>query len=355
MSAATSAFLPLVLKAQRAALRGFARLPRSVVQRLGRSAPVNAAGEQLAPEISVALKAINAAPGPDFIDLPLGEAREMIDHEALLFAEDFAPFAVEEDLLIDTPSGVVAATRYRAAVGQSRGMVVYFHGGGWVLGSRLSTDSAVRFLAVHAQVDVLSVDYRLAPEHPFPAALDDAVAAWDFAVQRAPGWGLDPERIVVAGDSAGGNLSAVLSLLLRDREIQPCLQALIFPVTDLSTQHPSYTEFADGYFLTAAHMAWYRDHYLPEAAQAQDWRVSPLLAPDLAGVAPAFVSVAGFDPLRDEGIAYAERLRAAGVPVQLEREGSLIHAYINVTRVSPTAREATLRIAHAIQRAVSAP
>lgn len=352
MSAGTRGGLSAALAAERAVVRGFAKLPESVVARLGRHAPVNRDGERLSPEIAVALRVLNRIPGGDFTEFPVEQARRMLTDESLVFADVFSDFAVEEDLLIAGPAGPIPATRYRATT-ESKGLVVYFHGGGWVLGSRVSTDSAVRFLAREAGVDILSVDYRLAPEHPFPAAVEDAAAAWDFAVERAPSWGLDPTRIVVAGDSAGGNLAAVLSLHLRGRDVVPALQVLLFPVTDLSTKHPSYAEFAEGYFLTARHMDWYIERYLADPADALDPRASPLLEPDLGGLPPAYVAVAGFDPLRDEGIAYARRLGEAGVPTTLAREGSLIHAFVNITGVSRPAREASARIARAIAAAMA--
>lgn len=342
MSASTAVPLTPVSRIKRAAAHAAARLPRSVVRRLIRS-PLNNDDEQMAPEIALLTMAAT-----DFSTLDPARARLIVEQEAQVLAERFPPFVVEEDLVM--PGGL-KATRYRAGA-TSRGLLLYFHGGGFVLGSRASTESAVRFFAVHAGVDVLSVDYRLAPEHRFPAAVEDALTAWDYVLGRAPEWGLDPHRIVVGGDSAGGNLAAVLTLQLRGRDIQPALQVLIYPVTDMSSEHPSYVEFADQNALSAKQMRWYIDHYLSTTADAEDPRASPLLADDLGGLPPAVVTVAGFDPLRDEGIAYAERLTAAGVPTRLFREGGLVHAYIWMTAVSPAARAATGRIAAAIAEAV---
>lgn len=349
MSAATTHRLTLASRAERAVIRAFAKLPRRLIERLGANAPINSDGEQMAPEIAVALKAINRIPGTDFSDFEIEKGRKMIVDEATVFADTFEPFAIEEDLVL--PNGI-GATRYRFSP-EPKGLVVYFHGGGWVLGNRVSTDSAVRFMARESGMDFLSVDYRLAPENPFPAAVEDGLVAWDFAVEQAPGWGIDPAKIALAGDSAGGNLTAVLAIALRDHAQPPALQVPLYPVTDLSKKHPSYAEFSDGFFLTEKQMDWYIERYLADPNDALDPRASPLLAEDVSGVAPAYIAVGGFDPLRDEVLAYAEKLRAAGVPTTVQREGSLIHAFINITAVSPDAREATRKIAHAIRDALS--
>ncbi|WP_330252810.1 alpha/beta hydrolase [Nocardia sp. NBC_00565] len=330
-------------------------IPHRAFGLLGRNSPINADGDRLASEAAGVLRILNRLPGADFSDKPIEQAREQVEDEAAVFADTFAPFAVVEDLHIPSFAGSIPATRYRAHAGAPRGLIVFFHGGGWVLGSRAYIDSAVRFLAVHTGADVLSVDYRLAPEHPFPAAIDDGLAAWDFAVEHAAGWGIDPDRIVVAGDSAGGNISATLSQLLRGHAHPPRMQALLFPALDLSTEHPSYEEFADGYYLTRKKMRWFKDHYLAKPDDALDHRASPLLCDDLTGLPPAYIAVAGFDPLRDEGIAYAARLKEAGVPVTLHRAPGLIHAYIYVTALSPGARASTLHAAAAIVAALDAP
>jgi acetyl esterase len=194
------------------------------------------------------------------------------------------------------------------------------------------------------------VDYRLAPEYPFPAAVEDALAAFRFANAETERLGVDPARIAVGGDSAGGNLAAVVAQLAADGDgPAPAFQLLIYPVTDVSEKRDSYRLFRDGYGLTEAEMDWYRDHYLPDEAAALDPRASPLLAPDLAGLPPAYMATAGFDPLRDEGEEYAARLRAAGVPVVLTRHPGLIHAFVNAVNVSPLAREAVLEAVGALR------
>lgn len=251
-------------------------------------------------------------------------------------------------------SGAVAGAVSEGASG-ALPVLVYFHGGGWVLGSLDSTDSVARFLARYSGVSVLSVEYRLAPEHPYPAAPDDALAAFRFAVAMAPRWGHDPARIAVGGDSAGGNLATVLCQdLLRAGEPLPAFQLLFFPAVDLSRKRPSYAEFADGYFLTEAQMDWYTAHYLSGGGSATDPRVSPLLATDLAGLPPAYIAVAGFDVLRDEGEEYARALAAAGVDVALRRHDGLVHAFVNATGLFAAGKEATLEAAGALRLGVGA-
>lgn len=294
-------------------------------------------------------------PGTSFEDLPLDQARAQIDHEAAVFGGAPLPMHEVRDVMIPTPDGDLPARLYRADARDADRLVVYFHGGGWVVGSIESADSACRFLARHSGASVLSVQYRLAPEHPFPAAPDDALAAFRFAVSRAADWGHDPGLIAVAGDSAGGNLAAVLCQDLRTaEETHPAFQLLFFPVTDLSTKHPSYAAFADGYFLTEKQMDWYRGHYLSGGQPATDPRVSPLLAEDLTGLPPAYVAVSGFDVLRDDGEAYARRMAAAGVRVALRRHDGLIHAFVNSTGVGSSSREAFLEACGALRAGIGA-
>jgi acetyl esterase len=200
------------------------------------------------------------------------------------------------------------------------GTFVFFHGGGWVLGNLDSHDVMCQAFAARTPCRVIAVDYRLAPEHPYPAALVDAWAATAWSLHTATG------PVAVGGDSSGGNLAAVVALRARDRGFPVALQALMYPVTDAAMDTRSYEECADGYRLTRRSMEWYWGHYRGDADPA-DPELSPLRAADLAGVAPAFVTTAEFDPLRDEGEAYAERLREAGVAVTLKRYDGLIHGF----------------------------
>src|ERR671913_83463 len=208
--------------------------------------------------------------------------------------------------------------------------IFYFHGGGWVMGSLEGYDLVYRYFCARAGCVVVAVDYRLAPEHKFPAGIDDAVAAYRWLQAEATELGVDPARIVIAGDSAGGNVAAVAAQLLRGEERPPCLQWLIFPATDFNFDTPSYRTCGEGFMVTRAAMEWFRGHYLNGPDDIGDPRASPLKASDLAGLPPALVYTAGFDPLRDEGQAYADRLTAAGVKTIHPELDSPIHGFVGL-------------------------
>ena len=249
------------------------------------------------------------------------------------------PVARVEDRRIPGPAGEIAVRLY--APEDPRGLVVYFHGGGWVIGSLETHDLPLRTLANEAGCSVLSVDYRLAPEHRHPAAVEDGYAAVCWAAENAAELGADPARLAVGGDSAGGNLAAVASLLARERGGPAlCFQLLVYPVTDHDFARPSYAENASGYFLERDDMRWFWDHYLPDAAARDGMTASPLRVRDLSGLPPAHVITAEFDPLRDEGEAYAARLREAGVPVTHTRYDGQIHGFFAMAALIPRGRDA---------------
>lgn len=342
----------LTEKVTRTVVRTLGLLPERA-QRVLAGAPVEVDGQRLFTEVQMALRLLNALPGSSFERLPLPAARAQIDAEARMFGTAH-PVDVVEDVVIAGPGGPLRLRRYVAdGTVRPTGTLVYFHGGGWVVGSLESADSVCRFLARRSGAQVLSVEYRLAPEEPFPAAVDDAVAAFRWVRDHRDRWDLDDRGVAVAGDSAGGNLSAVTAQLTRDDPAGgPDFQLLFFPVTDLSTKHRSYTLFPDGYFLTEAQMDWYRGHYLPDGADADLPTTSPLLADDLSGLAPAYVAVSGFDVLRDEGLAYAERLTKAGVPTQVDVQRGHIHGWVNSTGVGSTSTAALATAADALRLAL---
>jgi acetyl esterase len=228
-------------------------------------------------------------------------------------------------------------------------LLVYFHGGGWVLGSINTHDVPCRYLARNAQVRVLSVDYRLAPEHPFPAAVDDAFTAFRFAMRNAEALGADPSAIAIGGDSAGGTLAAAVCLQALKKGPRPVFQLLFYPVTDGSARRRSRDLFADGFFLTDDDMTWFFDHYCPDVEERRDPRISVLLADDLRGLPPAYIVTAGFDPLRDEGNAFADRLRDAGVPVVKRQHDDLIHGFVHFVNLGTRFREAVSEAAGALR------
>ena len=260
------------------------------------------------------------------------------------------------DLAAEGPLGPIPLRVYRpAGMTDSRKLpaLIFFHGGGWVIGDLETHDVACRQITAEAGVSVIAVDYRLAPEHKFPAAVDDAWAATRWIAAHAAELGIDAERVAVGGDSAGGNLAAVVALLARDAggpRIR--LQILTYPVTDLASESRSYEELADGYMLTRDSMRWFRAQYLAKDDEAADWRVSPLRAPSLAGLPPALVITAGYDPLRDEGEAYARRLREEGVAVDAVCFGGMIHGFVPMGRLIDTAFRAVTLIAGSLRYAL---
>ena len=234
------------------------------------------------------------------------------------------------DREIPGPGGPIPVRVYRPAGDAPKPVVVYYHGGGWVLGSLDTHDGTCRRLADGADAVVVSVDYRMGPEDRFPAAVEDSYAALRWVAEHAAELGGDPDRLVVAGDSAGGNLAAVMSQLARDGGPTIRFQLLVYPVTDHEFTSVSMEENADGYYLTRDMMRWFYDHYLNDPAEGDDPRVSPLRAADLAGLPPAFVLTAQYDPLRDQGIAYADALHGAGNAVAMTMYEGLFHGFISM-------------------------
>lgn len=254
-------------------------------------------------------------------------ARKQLDSVAAALS---TPVVVPvRDFTIPGPAGELTVRHYAAEPGAP--LLVFLHGGGFVVGSLGTHDGLCRRLCHDSGVHVLSVDYRLAPEHKAPAAGEDCIAAYRWAVEHADELGADPQRVAIGGDSAGGNLAAVVTQAARDRGLAlPALQLLIYPMVDPGGETVSRTLFADGYFLTKADIDWFNGHYIGDAdISPTDIRVAPLRATDLRGLSPALVLTAGFDPLRDEGAAYAGALAAAGVPVDLREYGSLTHGFAN--------------------------
>jgi acetyl esterase len=256
------------------------------------------------------------------------------------------------DLTVDGGDGPLPARHYAppAALGDAQPLLVYLHGGGFMIGDIESYDGICRLLCRHAGVHVLSVEYRLAPEHPFPAAVHDARAALEWAFAHAAQLGADPTRVAIGGDSAGGNLAATVArLATRDGRPEPAMQLLIYPATDIESQWRSRELFTDGpYLLTTADIDFFEHHYMGETA-GEDPLGSPLLAGDLSNLPPALVVTAGFDPLRDEGEAYAKALRDAGSPAILRRFPELVHGFVNLSAINPACHDALVEVAGSVR------
>jgi acetyl esterase len=322
-------------------------LPPRLQVRLSGKPPVRIDGDTLAPEAQLLLAVLDRRREPPLETLSPAEARQARGRLSAAYAGRPVPVDTVQDVEINGPVPLKARHYAPPEPGGPHPLLVYYHGGGFTYGDLDTHDGACRILCRHAGAHVLAIDYRLAPEHPFPAAVDDAWAALRWAFENAHRLGADPARVGVGGDSAGGNLAAVSSqIAARDGGPTPALQLLIYPATDMTTRHRSRELFREGFLLTDPEMDWYTDNYLGTArAHAGDPRASPLVAKNLTGLAPAFVVTAAFDPLRDEGEAYARALQGAGTPTTLRRFPGFIHGFINAAGVSRTARDALVEIA----------
>jgi acetyl esterase len=298
--------------------------PGAAVFISGEDAPMT-----LDPQCLELLQAINAIGSP-FDTMDHLEARRRVQ-ESVDRAQPYGGrFRSVEDGRFDGPGGSIGYRFYRPedATEEPGPVLIYYHGGGMVFGSIDSHDPICRAIAEAVPCAVVSIDYRLAPETAFPGAVDDALAAFRWVAANADALGVDAARIAVGGDSAGGNLAAVVSNETRGDAVSPCFQWLVYPNTDYLAAGGSVDSFAEGYFLTRDAIAWFRDLYTPDPGVRTDPRCSPLRAHSLSGVAPALVTTAGFDPLKDEGRAYAEKLEAEGVPVEYVDYPGMIHGYL---------------------------
>jgi len=283
------------------------------------------------------LDMLAAAGRPSYESLTPKQARQTYREGRFAVSPETPAVAQVTNTIAATANGPLPMRIYREEGVDtiSAPALVFYHGGGWVFGDLDTHDVVCRTIARAARIVVMSIDYRLAPEHAYPAAVEDAYASFQWIVTHARDLGIDLSRLAVGGDSAGGNLAAVVSLMARDADVTLAGQMLIYPVTDLSREHPSYSEVAN-VPLTGNTMRWFKRHYLGDT-DAHDWRISPLLADSLEGLPPAFVMTAGHDPLRDEGDAYALRLQEAGVPVRHVRYSGQIHGFITMGRLIPEA------------------
>jgi acetyl esterase len=303
------------------------------------------------PQAQALLDQIQALGGPELHTLPVPEARQAM--AALAELQGPAPdVANVENRRIPGPGGEIPVRIYTPAGSGPFPVLVFLHGGGWVIGDLETHDGTARAVANAAGCIVVSVDYRLAPEHKFPAAAEDAYAATQWVAAHARTFGGDPARLAVGGDSAGGNLSAVVALMARDRGgPRLCCQVLIYPVTDVPGRTESYRTNGSGYLLTSEAMQWFWDHYTRGPADGENPYAAPLNARDLRGVAPALVITAEFDPLRDEAETYAARLRGAGVAVQATRYDGMVHGFFGMGAVLAAARRAVDEVGQTLRAA----
>ncbi|WP_241996421.1 alpha/beta hydrolase [Kribbella antiqua] len=327
-------------------------LPVAVRRRLA-GAPIQIDGNTLDPDLQLLLRVEGLLPNAPKSDV--AKARAHLRTLCKLVSGQPRELQRVTELTVRGADGQLGARLYvpRTASG---GLLVFFHGGGWVVGDLDTHDSFCRALADDAGIRVLSVDYRLAPEAPAPTAAEDAIAAFTWAVDHAVDFGAEPGLVAVGGDSAGGNLAAVVAQQCVRRDLPlPALQVLLYPALDLVGRRPSRDLFAEGFILTEADILWYRDHYTPDPAVRSDPLVSPLLADDLTGLPPAYITTAGFDPLRDEGNEYAAALKAAGVDVTHVCHTSLTHGHVNLRPLPGATQDAHTALANRLRQTLTGP
>ena len=311
------------------------------------------------PQVAAVLERVANSPLPPYYEVPPAVARRFYRDTRGALTPD--PPAVEsvQLMLAQGPGGPVPVRAYRpkgAGKDEVLPALVYFHGGGWVIGDLDTHDVVCRTLANGARCAVFSVEYRKAPESPFPAAVDDCFAALKFVFQNEKTLKINSKQVAVAGDSAGGNLATVMALMARDAggpavSFPISFQVLIYPGVDQRMAHASIKRNGEGYLLTEKSMLYFRSHYLPNPKDWLDWRASPLLAKSLKGLPPAFLLTAGFDPLVDEGREYAERMQKEGVKVEYKNYPDMVHGFITMGRVLDTANAALADCAAALKKA----
>ncbi len=327
------------------ALRATMGLPEAVQRRLA-GKPIVLDGQTLAPETQLMLRMKKLAKLPDAEDLPIPEGRVVLAHEAAM-AGGTQPIGAVRDIPVGDRAGRLYVPT--TAAPEPGPLLVFFHGGGFMYGDLDSHDATCRVLAEHAGVRVLAVDYRLAPEHPFPAAHDDAMGAYRWVVRHAASLGADPQRLAVGGDSAGGLLAVATAIGAAQEGLPLAFQLLVYPSSDAHRGTRSAELFNEGFYLTQGFMDLANESYMPAPIDRDEIRLSPLRHDVVPGLAPAYLCTAGFDPLRDEGEAYARKLAAAGVEVELQRFADQIHGFFNIVGVGRRSRAAVLEIAAALK------
>ena len=302
------------------------------------------------PQMQAVIERVAKSALPPYYSVSVVEARRLYKETRAALSPPVPAVAAVRDLAASGPAGPIALRLYRGLGAQAGALpaLVYFHGGGWTIGDLDTHDIICRTLANNARCAVVAVDYRMGPEHKFPAAVEDCVAATRWVAEQAAALGVDAARIAVGGDSAGGNLAAVVAITLRDAGGPPLVfQALVYPATDQRMDSASHSRFGEGYLLTRDNMLWFRDNYLAPG-DYDDWRASPIRAADLARLPPAHIITAGYDPLVDEGRAYSDRLLAAGVPVLYECFEGMAHGFLTMGGVVAAANHALYRLGQSL-------